>query len=65
MMPYQAYQMYQIERPKSPAEIRRADEQRGRMAQSATALGERVAQWVTVLARSLRGYHRQPEKRMA
>ena len=65
MMPYQAHQLYQTERPKSLAEIRRADEQRGRMAQSVTELRERVAQRVTVLALSLRGYHRQPEKRMA
>lgn len=65
MMPYQAHQLYQIERPKSPAEIRRADEQLGRMAQSVTALRERVAQRATVLALSLRGYHRQPGKRMA
>jgi hypothetical protein len=32
MMPYQTYQLYQIERPKSAAEIRRADEQLGRAA---------------------------------
>jgi len=29
MMPYQSYQIYQAERPKSAAEIRRADEQLG------------------------------------
>jgi len=29
MMPYQVYQLYQLERPKSAAEIRRADEQLG------------------------------------
>ena len=33
MMPYQVYQLYQVERPKSAAEIRRADEQLGRAAQ--------------------------------
>jgi hypothetical protein len=47
MMPYQAYQLYQIERPKSRAEIRRADERLGRMAESVTALRERIAQAIT------------------
>lgn len=65
MTPYQAYQLSQIERPKSPAELRRADEQLGRMAESVTKLCERVAQRVTALARPLRDYHGQPEKRMA
>ena len=60
MTPYQAYQLHQIERPKSRAEIRRADEQLGRMAESVTALRERVAQRVTALARPLRSYHRLP-----
>ena len=60
MMPYQAYQLYQIERPKSRAEIRRADEQLGRMAESVTALRERIAQATTARAWSLRGSRRQP-----
>jgi len=60
MMPYQAYQLYQIERPESRAEIRRADEQLGRMAESVTALRERIAQAATVRTRSLRGLRRQP-----
>ena len=60
MMPYQAYQLYQIERPKSRAEIRRADEQLGRMAESVTALRERIAQATTARPRSLRGLRRQP-----
>ena len=34
MMPYQSYPLYQAERTKTAAEIRRADEQLGRMAQS-------------------------------
>jgi len=42
MMPYQAYRLYQIERPKTRAEVRRADEQLGRMAESVTALWESV-----------------------
>ena len=32
MMPYQSYQVFQAERPKTAAEIRRADEQLGQMA---------------------------------
>jgi hypothetical protein len=32
MMPYQIYQLYQVERPKSTAEIRSADERAGRAA---------------------------------
>ena len=32
MMPYQPYQVYQAERTKTAAEIRRADEQLGQMA---------------------------------
>ena len=60
MMPYQAYQLYQIERPKSRAEIREADERLGRMAKSVTALRERMAQPVTARALSLLGFRRQP-----
>ena len=33
MMPYQSYQVYQAERPKTAAEIRRTDEQLGQMAE--------------------------------
>jgi hypothetical protein len=60
MMPYQAYQLYQIERPKSRAEVRRADEQLGRMAKSVTVLRERMIQRVTARALSLRGFRRRP-----
>ena len=59
MMPYQAYQLYQVERPKSRAEIRRADEQVGCMAASVTGLRERMTQGITGSAVRLRG-HRQP-----
>ena len=38
MMPYQAYQVYQAERPKTAAEIRRTDEQLGQMAESVSWL---------------------------
>ena len=34
MMPYQSYQVHQAERPKTAAEIRRADEQLGHMAEN-------------------------------
>ena len=60
MVPYQAYQLYQIERPKSRAEIREADERLGHMAKSVTALRERMAQLVTARALLLRGFRRQP-----
>lgn len=38
MMPYDTYRLYQIERAKSPAEIRRADEQAARVASAASSL---------------------------
>jgi hypothetical protein len=38
MMPYQSYQVFQAGRPKTCAEIRRADEQLGHMAESASRL---------------------------
>ena len=60
MMPYQAHQLYQIERPKSPAEIRRADEQLGHMAKSVTVLLEGIVQRVTARALTLRGFRRRP-----
>lgn len=34
MMPYQVYQLYQAERPKTAAEIRRADEQLGELSRA-------------------------------
>ena len=38
MTPYDTYRLYQIERAKSPAEVRRADEQAGRLASAASSL---------------------------
>jgi hypothetical protein len=38
MMPYGSYRIYQIERVKSPAEVRRADEQAARLASAASSL---------------------------
>ena len=43
MMPYQVYQLYQAERPKSSADIRCIDEQLGRAAQSRSRLWRRAA----------------------
>ena len=42
MMPYQSYQLHQIGRAKSPAEIRRADLQLGQMAATVSRLRRRV-----------------------
>jgi hypothetical protein len=60
MTPYQAYQLYQIERPRSRAEILRADEQLGHMAESVTALWERLSRPIATCALSLRGYRPLP-----
>jgi hypothetical protein len=38
MMPYDSYRLYQIERAKSAAEARRADEQAARLASAASSL---------------------------
>jgi hypothetical protein len=38
MMPYDTYRMYQVERAKSPAEVRRADQQAARLASAVTSL---------------------------
>jgi hypothetical protein len=49
MMPYQSYQLYQAERPKTAAEIRRADEQLGRMAESVSRLWQHATRPVALL----------------
>jgi hypothetical protein len=38
MMTYDPYRLYQAERAKSPAEVRRADEQLGRVAAAASSM---------------------------
>jgi hypothetical protein len=43
MMPYPFFQLYQIERPKSAAEIRSADEQAGKAAASISLLWHRAS----------------------
>lgn len=42
MMVYQSYQFYQAERPKTAAEMRRADEQLGYMAEGVSRLWRQV-----------------------
>ena len=72
MMPYQSYQVYQAERPRAPpiphthelphsrpktaAEIRRADEQLGHMAQNVSWLWQHAIRPIALL----RGHDRQP-----
>ena len=56
MMPYQSYQIYEIERPKSAAEIRRADEQLGHMAENVSWLWQHAIRPIVLL----RGQDRQP-----
>ena len=51
MMPYQTYQVYQAERPKTAAEIRRADEQLGQMAENVSWLWQRATWPITLLRR--------------
>jgi hypothetical protein len=56
MMPYQSYQIYQAERPKTAADIRRADVQLGRMAENISWLWQRAARPIALL----RGQNRRP-----
>ena len=51
MMPYQSYQSYQAERPKTAAEIRRADEQLGRMAEDVSRLWQHATRPIALLRR--------------
>ncbi len=50
MMPYDNYRLYQIERARSPAEVRRADEQAARLASTASSL----FRGITRLGRAMR-----------
>lgn len=54
MMPYQVYQLYQAERTKTAAEIRRADEQRGELSQAFSSAWQRATRPQAVL-RALAG----------
>ena len=44
MMPYENYRLYQIERPKTAAEIRLADEHAGRLAAAVTRMLSNLTQ---------------------
>jgi len=48
-MPYSSYQVYQAERTKTAAELRRADEQLGRMAEGVSRLWQRATRPVALL----------------
>jgi hypothetical protein len=58
MMPYQSYQIYQAERTKTYAEIRRADEQLGHLAESVSRLWHHATRPVALH----RGSHRRPAR---
>jgi hypothetical protein len=51
VMPYDTYRLYQIERVKSPAEVRRADEQAARLAAAASALFRGITRPVRAIGR--------------
>jgi hypothetical protein len=56
MMPYQTYQVFQAERPKTAAEIRRADDQLGQMAANVSRLWQHATRPIVLL----RGQDRRP-----
>jgi hypothetical protein len=58
MMPYDSYRLYQAQRPKSAAEMRRADDQAGRLAAATAELFRSIARPGRV-ARA----HRQVDRR--
>jgi hypothetical protein len=51
MIPYNSYRLYQIERIKSPAEIRNADEQAARLASAASSVFRRITRPFPVIRR--------------
>ena len=51
MMPYQSYQVYQAERTKTAAEIRRAVEQLGHMAENISWLWQHAIRPIALLRR--------------
>jgi hypothetical protein len=51
MMPYDSYRLYQIERAKSPAEIRHADEKAARMASAASSVFRSITRPFRVMRR--------------
>jgi hypothetical protein len=61
MPPYDTYRLYQIERAKSPAEVRRADEQAARLASAISSLFRGVTRPVrAVRAPSAAAAHHLP-----
>jgi hypothetical protein len=61
MMAYDSYRLYQIERPKSPADIRRADEQAARLASAASSMFRGITRPVRAMRRpSLAGVFHLP-----
>jgi hypothetical protein len=54
-MPYDTYRLYQVERVKSPAEVRRADEQAARLAAAASALFRGITRPVRAIGRPSAG----------
>jgi hypothetical protein len=52
MMPYQVYQLYQAERTKTAAEIRRADERLGELSRALSPAWQRAA-WPKGMLRAL------------
>ena len=55
MMPYQFHQLYEAERTKNPAEVRRADEQLGRMAEGMSRLWRRATRPTATMRVTLHG----------
>ena len=49
MMPYQSYQVYQAERTKTAAEIRRADDQLGHLAENTSRLWRHATRPIALL----------------
>ena len=56
MMPYQSYQVYQAGRPRTAAEIRRADVQLGHMAENVSRIWQHATRPIALL----RGAGRRP-----
>ena len=56
MTPYQSYQVFQAERPKTVTEIRRADEQLGQLAENVSWLWQHAIRRITLF----RGQDQQP-----
>jgi len=65
MTPYGAYQLYQIERSKSAAEIRRADEQLGEISRSLSSAWHHASRPTGALLALLGRRGRRPEARSA